>query len=98
MALYLRALDDETQVSRLYTEITKEVFGTLFLKNGLSTSISIREVANKIIHADKLEWEFDQHPEPVLICTAKPEESRKWTRAEIDFAPLIHIGASMIYE
>ncbi len=98
MALYLRALDDETQISKLYAETTNEVFGTLFLLDGSSRPIPIREVANKIIHADKLEWDFDKHVEPVLICKASADESRKWVRAEIDFAPLIQIGASMIYD
>jgi hypothetical protein len=37
MALYLRALDDETQISKLYAETTNEVFGTLFLLDGSST-------------------------------------------------------------
>lgn len=99
MALYLRALDDETGVSRLYKEVTKERFGKVFYGDGSINDLPLRQLANKIIHAETLTWDFDTHPDPILICTPKaPFDPRDpWARAEIYFPSLILLVRSMIY-
>ncbi|MHC2284129.1 endo-beta-N-acetylglucosaminidase D [Bradyrhizobium diazoefficiens] len=59
-------------------------FGTLHLKSGNIKPLSIRDVANKTIHAKKIESVFDAPTKPVLKTTAHNESRENWTHAEID--------------
>ena len=83
LALFLRMLDDEDDISA-YLTATQNVpnCGTLFRKDGKEEVLTFREVANKVLHSSRLEWEFSTHPEPLLICHTRDEE--KWLRAEVD--------------
>lgn len=83
LALFLRILDDEARISDYHTP-TRGIpsFGRLILKDGSEKVLKLREVANKVIHSSKLDWEFEKFPEPTLICQSRDTE--KWVRAEID--------------
>ena len=82
-ALFLRMLDDEEEVSD-YHAATKSVpsCGRLIMKDGSEKVLTLREVANKVIHSSPLEWDFVEDPDPMLICRTRDKE--KWLRAEID--------------
>ena len=83
LAMFLRMLDDVEKISD-YQKATRNVqnCGKLIMKNGSEKKLPIREVANKIIHASNLEWNFEKSPDPVLICHTT--DSEKWLRAEIE--------------
>jgi hypothetical protein len=83
LALFLRMLDDEAKISD-YHKATKNIpdCGKLIMKDGSEGKLPFREVANKIIHSSKREWEVTKLPEPRLICHTRDTE--KWVRAEID--------------
>jgi len=83
LALFLRMVDDESKISR-YHAATKNIpnCGKLVMKKGPERELPFREVANKIIHCSRLEWDVLREPDPVLICHTREEE--KWLRAEID--------------
>ena len=83
LALFLRMLDDESKISD-YHVATKNVpdCGRLIMKDGSEKMLTFREVANKVIHSSRLEWELVKHPEPRLICHTSDQE--KWVRAEVD--------------
>jgi hypothetical protein len=76
-------LDDEVMISDYHTA-TKNIpnCGRLIMKDGSEKILSFREVANKVIHSSRLEWEFEKYPEPTLICHTSDQE--KWIRAEVD--------------
>jgi hypothetical protein len=100
MALYLRALDDETHLSKLYHELTAEIFCVASFSDASREKLPLREVANKIIHSMDLKFDFEATPDPILICLPKDDDrrGRKWVRAEINLAKLILLCASLIYE
>jgi hypothetical protein len=53
VALMYRALDDAQGLSQSLREFH---LGTVFSRAGASKPLHLREMANKIIHAQKLEW------------------------------------------
>src|ERR1039458_5451795 len=81
LALFLRMLDDEAGISA-YHEATKNVpnCGRLIMKDGTERDLPFREVANKVIHSSRLEWELLKFPNPTLLCHTKDTE--KWIRSE----------------
>jgi hypothetical protein len=81
MALFIRYLDDNEQLSAYVTQNTTYNFGRLHFKGGRMEELSLREVANKIIHAKYFEWDFSSAVEPVLVCHTRDEE--RWVRAEV---------------
>lgn len=87
LALVLRILDDELNVSE-YEAQTGHFHdcGKLMLKDGTEEVLPFREVANKVIHASGLTWDFERTSDPLLICHSRDKE--KWLRAEVDIIGL----------
>ena len=83
-------LDDEQNIAA-YHAATKNVpdCGKLIMKDGSVKVLTFREVANKVIHSSRLEWEFLKSPNPLLICHTADEE--KWVRAEVDLVALAFV-------
>ncbi|MCG2639411.1 MULTISPECIES: hypothetical protein [Bradyrhizobium] len=81
LVLLFRTLDDHEDLD---DGSLGSPFGTLHLKSGNIRPLSIRDVANKIIHAKKIEWVFDNPKKPVVLTTAHDESRENWTHAEID--------------
>ena len=82
LVLLFRVLDDHEDMDdgSLGAE-----FGKLYLRDGKVIPLTIREVANKTIHAKKLEWVLTDPKKPILKTTAHENDDRsKWTHAEID--------------
>lgn len=87
LALVLRILDDEWNVTEYETRSgNPHDCGKLILKDGTEKALPFREVANKVIHASGLAWEFHKAPDPLLICHSRDEE--KWLRAEVNIVSL----------
>ena len=87
LALYLRLLDDEEDMSRYLRQTETDIgFGRLVFSDKPDRELMLREVANKIIHASELQWDFATEEKPVLICMSREQE--KWKRAEIDVVSL----------
>src|SRR6266849_5120835 len=82
LALFMRLLDDKEDISGYLKQTSARSFGRLILKDKPEKKLVLREVANKIIHAADLEWNFSSEDRPVLVCTSHKNE--KWTHAEID--------------
>ena len=89
LALYFRTLDDAQGLTP-YWKIVGDTVGTLYLKDGKTEPLSPREMSNKIIHAEHIDWDFSESPK--IVCTGKDE---KWTSAEIDLIALIEIGGRL---
>jgi len=97
LALFLRMLDDEEKISE-YHAATHNVpdCGRLIMKDGSEKVLTFREVANKVIHSSRLEWDFTK--QPVLVCHARPEQTEKWgwVRAEVNVAGLAAVCGQLM--
>ena len=82
LALFLRMLDDEQNISDYHKQVGSPECGQLILKDGSNRGLTFRDVTNKIIHCLRLEWNFPEDGEPQLICHSRDEE--KWALAIID--------------
>lgn len=89
LALFLRMLDDEEDISGYFARPTVLNCGRLVRKNGKEEVLTVREISNKIIHTARLEWSFPDSGSPVLISHGRDEE--KWQRAEIDLVVLASV-------
>jgi hypothetical protein len=87
LALVLRILDDELNFSEYEAQAGHpHDCGKLILKDGTEKALPFREVANKVIHASGLTWDFEKTPDPLMICHSRDEE--KWLRAEVNIVSL----------
>lgn len=89
LAMFLRMLDDHVgrEISTYFTQNHGKVFGHVRARaDGTDSPLSIREVANKIIHASELSWDVSEPSRPMLMCTGQAGQS--WTHAQIDLVNL----------
>jgi hypothetical protein len=95
LAVFLRMLDDDQKVSA-YHAATKRVpdCGKLIMKDGSEQVLTFREVANKVIHSSRLEWEFLKFPNLSLICHTADEE--RWARAEVDLVAVAAVCGGLM--
>ncbi len=93
LAIFLRYLDDEEDLSAYYDQETLQ-FGQLEFQDGSVKELKLREVANKIIHAVGFEWDLMQPFKPKLICISRNTE--KWIRARIDVVAVSAICGSLV--
>ena len=95
LALFLRMLDDEEKISD-YHAATKNVpnCGRLIMKDGSERVLTFREVANKLIHSSRLEWDCLKNSEPSLICHTRDKEH--WLRAEIDLVAVAAVCGQLM--
>jgi hypothetical protein len=83
LGLLFRSIDDSYQMSSR-PSFASFIFGELYDADGKNTRLRLRDVANKILHAEKLEWDFTEPDEPKLVCHAHVNQARfGWTRAVI---------------
>ena len=88
LALFLRMFDDREEISEYLKQTSNLNFGRLVIENKPDKELNIRDVANKIIHADTLTWDFSVADGPRIVCLASVKEKEKWVRAEIDVVAL----------
>jgi molybdate-binding protein len=95
LALFLRMLDDDEDITG-YQEDSKSSpnCGKLVLKNGTDKNLTFREVANKVIHSSRIEWDFMTSEEPIFICYTRDEE--KWVRAEVNIIAIAAVCSQLM--
>jgi hypothetical protein len=91
LALYFRVLDDDEGLTDYWKQLKEPRVGTLFLKDGATEPLSPREMSNKIIHAERIEWELSA--EPKVICIGRDKE--RWVRAEIEVESLLALAGQL---
>jgi hypothetical protein len=82
LAIFLRMLDDEHKISAYHAQVGIPGCGRLVMKDKSEKVLTFREVANKVIHSSRLEWQFSDDDHPLLICHTREKE--KWLCAEVD--------------
>ncbi len=96
LAMYLRLLDDEEEISNYLRQTKSNVkFGQLILREKPKKELGLRDVANKIIHASALQWNLANENEPLLICHSR--EEGKWVRAEINIISLAGFCGTLMH-
>jgi hypothetical protein len=85
LGLYMRMIDDTEDISSNHPAI----FGPLYKTDGTTEALTIREATNKIIHAERYDWQLLEQP-PSAICYASPDQAShfKWTKASINLIAL----------
>ena len=89
LALYVRLVDDdeEQQLSEFYKE---HGFGEVEKSDGTRQVLTLRALANKVIHAERHEWLVEDAYDPVVRCYASKDQASRfgWMSATIHFLPL----------
>jgi hypothetical protein len=92
LAILLRYVDEEHGVSKtLKTQLT---FGSVHYSDGSQEDLSLREVANKIIHAAAFEWDLSRPLKPMLVCL--PRDKQRWQRATIELVAVVAVCGRLI--
>lgn len=92
--LYLRVLDDTEGLTAYWKQMnTSHTVGVLHFESGKTEPLEPREMSNKIIHAERLEWDFSG--EPKLVCIAWEKEKMKWVEAEINVRAMLTVGGML---
>jgi hypothetical protein len=87
LGLYVRAIDDDESFTALRGDMP---FGEVIDANGSKTPLRAREIANKIIHAERYDWSTCSESEPAVICLAGKDQAVrfKWASASISLIAL----------
>ncbi len=95
LAVYLRKLDDIEGLSMW----ENNSYGTLTLHNERTDDLTLREVANKIIHSASREWSFSQKDKPIFRCVPHKTDHQKnaWKSADIDVVALAGFCGRLSY-
>ena len=88
LAIFLRYLDDEEGLSKSVEARVNFSFGRLICVVAQPSNSKLRDVANKIIHAAALEWDFSDAGRPKLVLCPRDREVE---RAEIDVVSLASV-------
>ena len=94
LALLLRYLDDEEQVSAAYLGYSQVDFGFVTKPDGSLEALTLREVTNKIIHARGFTWDTTKWNHPKLVC--HPRDGQRWSMANVDITALSAVCGSLV--
>jgi len=75
-------VDDGQEISGYFTKLGSVPRWRLTMKDGSEKPLPFREVANKVLHSSRLEWDFCEDSDPLLICHTRDKEN--WIHAEIN--------------
>jgi hypothetical protein len=91
IAVLIRLIDDRHKIADALKRLKIRNFGVVYRTDETTAPLSLRELTNKIIHAEELSWDLSDEGAPKLICTSSDDQKRrfKWTRAEVDIQHLI---------
>jgi len=90
LAVLYRALDDtQSIVKSIDPEDTGE-WGKVHTTKGEVERLPLRELVNKIIHAEEIGWSFKSIMDPQIVCFAgeRQQELFGWTEAVIPMSAL----------
>ena len=86
LATVIRLLDDDEDVSGYLREASSLRFGRVFKQDQPDEPLYLRDLTNKIIHAQRLEWDLATVLDPRIICISR--HPNRWLRAEIELVAL----------
>lgn len=95
LAMFIRLLDDEEDLSGYLRQMGTLSFGKLVKEGEREEQLGFRDVCNKIIHASQLYWNLSGPGRPILVCESR--ERRRWLRAEIDVVSLAAFCGNLMH-
>jgi hypothetical protein len=95
MATQLRVLDDAEKLSSFFSQVKPQPMGVVVQGDGSKTDLHFRDLTNKIIHAEKFEWELSDPNNPKIICHSN--DAKRWKSAEIDLTALMALIGMLIH-
>jgi hypothetical protein len=96
LGLYIRMIDDDEQFSKRFGDVA---FGELTSLDGSRGPLRVREVANKIIHCERYEWDIAAGRDPFVKCYADRGQAARgytWATASISLVALGFICGQMM--
>jgi hypothetical protein len=106
LAVMFRALDSVNEITKqdyvathpyvVYHD-TGYIYGKLYSLDGEPEPLQLRDVPNKVIHANIIDWDLSNSEEPLIICHAPEADYTqfKWTRAEVFVKPFAAVCAAL---
>jgi hypothetical protein len=95
LATQLRVLDDAEKLSSYFSQVKPQPMGVVVQGDGSKTDLHFRDLTNKIIHAEKFEWELSDPNNPKIICHSN--DVKRWKSAEIDLTALMALIGMLIH-
>jgi hypothetical protein len=96
LALFLRMLDDREDLAGYLNQTQSQLrYGRLIVEGKPEQQLKMRDVANKIIHADRFDWTFSNPKQPFLVCHGSDKE--QWLRAEIDIVEVAALCGQLMH-
>ena len=86
LAVLYRALDDTQDIISTIDPENTGRWGELYTTDGKVERLSLRELMNKIIHAEEIGWLALQDPQ--IACYAAKNKKERWTNAKIPVSAL----------
>jgi hypothetical protein len=93
LALLIRYLDEVQNISETYVGYSQVDFGSVTKADGTVAPLTLRDVANKIIHARGLAWDTKKEGQPKLVCHSRDDQ--RWTEANVDITALAAVCGSL---
>jgi hypothetical protein len=91
MATQLRVLDDAEQLNSHFTQ----TMGVVIQGDGSKTELHFRDLTNKIMHAEKFEWELSDPDNPKVLCHSN--DPARWKSAEINLTTLMALIGMLMH-
>jgi hypothetical protein len=95
MATQLRVLDDEQDIAEYFKQLAAEPFGRVTQGDGKFAKLYYRDMTNKIMHASRFEWDFEDPEKPSVICY--PKHKDRWQQAKIALLALAALVACLMF-
>ncbi|MBC8792045.1 MAG: hypothetical protein C6Y20_10600 [Tagaea sp. CACIAM 22H2] len=100
MATQIRILDDAEHISDYLRHTNQEAdnaprLGRLIKADQTEEPLWLRDFTNKVIHANRIEWQFDSHLNPLIITYGN--DQGRWLRAEISVIALMSFTGTLMH-
>ena len=69
--------------------------GVVIQEDGSETDLHFRDLTNKIMHAEKFEWQLSDSDNPTIIC--RSNDPTRWRSAEIDLTALMALIGGLMH-
>lgn len=86
LATMMRVLDDRERIADYQRRLKSPSFGRVHKDGSPDEDLHLRDLTNKILHAQSITWDFSDPEMPLVICL--PHQSERWSRAEINIVQL----------
>jgi hypothetical protein len=95
MATQLRVLDDAEQLNQYFEQAKRPPMGVVIQGDGSKTDLHFRDLTNKIMHAERFEWELSDPDNPKVMCHSN--DQARWKSAEINLIELMALIGMLMH-